>query len=129
MTTNACVKNKRPTVYLKSKANSPLLQGEKRSSQPSSELSSLEGCLAAEKVEERERKWSNRKRGERAESFPPKRNFFNEKRCFNNVWSRGFYSQTPLQNYKNNIANTITMGEKKEENQKSQKVKRATGSQ
>ena len=30
----------------------------------------------------------------------------------------GYYSQTPFTNYQNNIANTITMGAKKEENQK-----------
>ena len=37
-----------------------------------------------------------------------------------------FIAKTPLQNYKNNIANTITMGAKREENHKSQKAK--TGS-
>ena len=40
----------------------------------------------------------------------------------------GFYSQTPFTNYQNNISNTITMGAKKEENQKvtkrSQNVKK-----
>ena len=38
-----------------------------------------------------------------------------------------FIAKPPLQNYKNNIANTITMGEKREENQKRQKEKRAAG--
>ena len=36
-------------------------------------------------------------------------------------------AKPPLQNYKNNIANTITMGEKREENQKRQKEKTAVG--
>ena len=56
------------------------------------------------------------------------------KKCFinegdiNNAFRGGFYSQTPFTNYQNNIANTITMGAKKEENQKvtkrSQNVKK-----
>ena len=33
-----------------------------------------------------------------------------------------FIAKSPLQNYKNNLANTITMGEKREENQKKQKA-------
>ena len=37
-----------------------------------------------------------------------------------------FVVKAPLQNYKNNIAKPITMGAKKEENQKRQKAK--TGS-
>ena len=38
-----------------------------------------------------------------------------------------FIAKPPLQNYKNNIANTITMGAKREENQKRQKAKTAVG--
>ena len=38
-----------------------------------------------------------------------------------------FISKPPLQNYKNNIANTITMGAKGEENQKRQKAKKVAG--
>ena len=126
MTTNACVKNRGPTVYLKSKANSPHLQGKKRSSQPSSELSSSEGCLVAEKVEERGRKWSSRKRGERAESFPPKKTFINEGDVLTVSSLGAFIAKTLYKITKNNIENTIMMGVKKEENQKSQKAK--TGS-
>ena len=36
---------------------------------------------------------------------------------------RAFIAKPPLQNYKNNIANTIKMGAEKEENQKRQKEK------
>ena len=41
-----------------------------------------------------------------------------------------FYSQTPFTNYQNNIANTITVGAKKEENQKvTKESKKANGQQ
>ena len=80
-------------------------------------------CLVAEKVKEKERKWEKRK----AVGKTPAQDFINgEDHVTMLVW--GFYSQTPFTNYKNNIANTITMGAKKEENQKvtkrSQKVKK-----
>ena len=59
-----------------------------------------------------------------------KKNFINEGE-FNSACLWGFYSQTPFTNYQNNIANTITMGAKKEENQKvtkrSQNVKKQDG--
>ena len=49
----------------------------------------------------------------------------------NSAYLGDFYSQTPFKNYQNNIANTITMGAKKEENQKvtkmSQNVKKQDG--
>ena len=38
-----------------------------------------------------------------------------------------FIAKPPLQNLKNNIANTITMREKREENQKRQRAKKAAG--
>ena len=37
-----------------------------------------------------------------------------------------FIAKLPLQNYKNNIANTITMGAKGEENQRRQKAKKGS---
>ena len=40
-----------------------------------------------------------------------------------------FVVKAPLQNYKNNIVKPITIGAKKEENQKRQKAKRAAGIQ
>ena len=53
------------------------------------------------------------------------------KEIFNSACLGGFYSQTPFTNYQNNIENTITMGAKKEENQKvtkrSQNVKKQDG--
>ena len=53
----ACVKKQGNQKFtLKPLPNSPPLQGEKQSSQPSSELSSS-GCLVAEKRRESEGKW------------------------------------------------------------------------
>ena len=46
-----------------------------------------------------------------AERFPP--DFISEQKVVSGtvlVW--GFYNQTPFTNYKNNIANTISMGAK-----------------
>ena len=82
--------------------------------------------MAAEKVEERGRKWSSRKRGGRAESFSPKKTFINEGDVLT-VSSLGAFIAKPLYKItKNNITNSITMGAKKKENQKGQKAK--TGS-
>ena len=39
------------------------------------------------------------------------------------LFTWAFIAKTPLQNYKNNIENNITMEVKREENQKSQKAK------
>ena len=44
-----------------------------------------------------------------------------KKLLFHSACLGAFYSQTPFTNYQNNVANTITMGEKKEENQKGTK--------
>ena len=56
------MRSKQRTIsHLQTLASSPPLQGDKRSSQPSSELSSSEGCLVAEKIKEKERKWEKRK--------------------------------------------------------------------
>ena len=61
MVKNACVKKTgEPKVYLKPLPSSLPLQGEKRSSQPSFELSSSEECLVAEKGKEKEIKEEKR---------------------------------------------------------------------
>ena len=79
--------------YLQTLDSSPPLQGEKWSSQPSSELLASKVCLAAEKVEEKERKWEKRK----AAGKTPAHNFINGEDLFLTMLVRGFYSQIPLQ--------------------------------
>ena len=66
--------------YLQTLANSPPIQGEKWSSQPSSELSASEVCLAVEKVEENEIKWEKTK----AAGKTPAQDFINGEDIFSN---------------------------------------------
>ena len=56
MKINVYVKNRGPSVYLKFKAQYPSFLRRKRSSQPSSELSSSDKRLAAEKGERKLKK-------------------------------------------------------------------------
>ena len=56
MKINACVKNRGPLIYLKTGTQWPSSSRRKRSSQPSSELSTSEECLVAEKGRENGRK-------------------------------------------------------------------------
>ena len=79
----------------------------------------------------RENKRKGKKMGEKGKQWKtPAQDFINGQEI-NSACLGGFYSQTPFTNYQNNIANTIIMGTKKEENQKvtkrSQNVKKQDG--
>ena len=107
--------------------SSLLLQGGKGFSRSSSKFSSLEGVWLPRKCKKTRESEGKRKEAEILKGSRLKKNFINEGE-FNSTCLGGFYSQTPFTNYQNNIANTITMGAKKEENQKvtkrSQNVKK-----
>ena len=81
----------------------------------------------------RESKRKGKKMGEKESSGKTPAIIFINGEDLNSACLGGFYSPTPFTNYQNNIVNTITMGAKKEENQKvkkrSQKVKGARSQQ
>ena len=73
--------------------------------------------MVAEKGRKNERKWRESEKCGRAENFSPKKTLL-IKHPLTVSGLGDFVDKAPLQNYKNNFAKPITMGAKKEENQK-----------